>query len=81
MEIVWRVSGRCPVGVVWVSGGCLKGILRVSGRCPVGVCRLQGRCLKSVGNFLDTKYISFTKCFWTQIFSNTLFCEELKPAK
>ena len=31
MEIVWRVSGRCPVGVVWVSGGYLNGVWKVSG--------------------------------------------------
>ena len=31
MEIIWRVSGWCLAGVLWLSGGCLEGVLRVSG--------------------------------------------------
>ena len=30
MEIVWRVSGGCLAGVLWLSGGCLKGVWKVS---------------------------------------------------
>ena len=27
MENVWRVSGGCLAGVLWLSGGCLEGVL------------------------------------------------------
>ena len=29
MKIVWRVSGRCLAGVLWLSGGCLNGVWNV----------------------------------------------------
>ena len=40
MEIVWRVSGGCLVGVWRVSGRCMEGVLGVSGRCLKGVWRV-----------------------------------------
>ena len=30
MVIVWRVSGGCLAGVLWLSGGFLKGVWKVS---------------------------------------------------
>ena len=38
MEIVWRMSGRCLAGVLWLSGGCLKGVWKVSYGCLAGIC-------------------------------------------
>ena len=48
METVWRVSGGCLAGALWMFGGCLEGVLRVFQMCLDGIYGMSEwylRCL------------------------------------